>query len=106
MLLGPDKEAASLFVFLGYYPLVKPRLDAIRSRVLRLSAKLLLAILAVGADYSFLLFVLHLDAVTQELAETAPTVLWATCALGLALFLLYDLTLARLTRLYRRRRRA
>lgn len=106
MLLGPDKEAASLFVFLGYYPLVKPRLDAIRSRVLRLSAKLLLAILAVGADYSFLLFVLHLNAVTQELAETAPAVLWATCALGLALFLLYDLTLARLTRLYRRRRRA
>ena len=44
--------------------------------------------------------------VTQELAETAPAVLWATCALGLALFLLYDLTLARLTRLYRRRRRA
>ena len=61
-LLGPDKEASMLFVFLGY-------------------------------------------AVTQELAETAPAILWATCALGLALFLLYDLTLSRLTVLYRRRRR-
>ena len=103
-LLGPDKEAASLFVFLGYYPLVKPGFDAIRSRALRLPAKLLLAAFAVGADYLFLLFVLRLDAVTQELAETAPAVLWATCALGLALFLLYDLTLSRLTILYRRRR--
>lgn len=71
-LLGPDKEASMLFVFLGYYPLVKPKLDAIHSCALRLSIKLLLAVLAVGVDYLFLLFVLRLDAVTQELAETAP----------------------------------
>ena len=95
-----------LFVFLGYYPLVKPKLDAVPSRALRLGAKLLLAVFAVGADYLFLLFVLRLDAVTQELAETAPALLGATCALGLALFLLYDLTLSRLTTLYRRRRRS
>ena len=31
-LLGPDKESALLFVFLGYYPIVKPRFDAIRRR--------------------------------------------------------------------------
>lgn len=105
-LLGPDKEASMLFVFLGYYPLVKPKLDAVPSRALRLGAKLLLAVFAVGADYLFLLFVLRLDAVTQELAETAPALLGATCALGLALFLLYDLTLSRLTTLYRRRRRS
>ena len=104
-LLGPDKEASMLFVFLGYYPLVKPKLDAIHSRALRLSTKLLLAVFAVGVDYLFLLFVLRLDAVTQELAGTAPALLWATCALGLALFFLYDLTLSRLTVLYRRRRR-
>ena len=47
-LLGPDKEASMLFVFLGYYPLVKPKLDAVRSRALRLSIKLLLAVFAVG----------------------------------------------------------
>ena len=70
-----------------------------------MSTKLLLAVFAVGVDYLFLLFVLRLDAVTQELAGTAPALLWATCALGLALFFLYDLTLSRLTLLYRRRRR-
>lgn len=33
-LLGPDKEASMLFVFLGYYPLVKPKLDAHPQRAL------------------------------------------------------------------------
>ena len=104
-LLGPDKESALLFVFLGYYPIVKPRFDAIRRRPLRLAAKLLLAIAAVGAEYAFLLFVLRLEAVVTELSSTAPALLWATAALGLALFLLYDLCLDRLTVLYRRRRK-
>lgn len=27
LLLAPDKEAAAVFAFLGYYPIVKPRLD-------------------------------------------------------------------------------
>lgn len=27
VLLSPDKEAAAVFVFLGYYPIVKPKLD-------------------------------------------------------------------------------
>ena len=26
-LMAPDKEAAAVFAFLGYYPIVKPRLD-------------------------------------------------------------------------------
>ena len=91
-LLGPDKESALLFVFL-------------RRRPLRLAAKLLLAIAAVGAEYAFLLFVLRLEAVVTELSSTAPALLWATAALGLALFLLYDLCLDRLTALYRRRRK-
>lgn len=27
LLLGPDKEAAAVFLFIGYYPLVKPSMD-------------------------------------------------------------------------------
>ena len=34
VLLAPDKEAAAIFVFLGYYPLIKPILDRIRNGVL------------------------------------------------------------------------
>ena len=27
ILMGPDKEAAAVFLFLGFYPLIKPKLD-------------------------------------------------------------------------------
>ena len=30
LLLSADKEAAAVFAFLGYYPIVKPRLDKLR----------------------------------------------------------------------------
>ena len=46
LLLGPDKESALLFCFLGYYPLLQPSLDAIGSRALRFLTKLGLYVLA------------------------------------------------------------
>ena len=30
VLMAPDKEAAAVFVFLGFYPIVKPRFDRFR----------------------------------------------------------------------------
>ena len=87
LLLGPDKESALLFCFLGYYPLVQPSLDAIGSRALRFLTKLGLYVLAVGAMYALLVFVFRLDAVTAEL------------------LFLYDELLRRFARLYRRRKR-
>lgn len=30
LLLGPDKEAAAVFLFLGFYPLLKPKLETVR----------------------------------------------------------------------------
>lgn len=105
VLLGPDKEAAALFCFLGYYPLLKPRLDGIHSRGVRLAAKLGLAAAAISAMYAVLIYVIGLTAVVEEFANTAPWMLWVTVALGVAVFLMYDLLLARFTALYRRKRR-
>lgn len=105
LLLSPDKEAALLFAFLGYYPLLKPRFDALRPRALRVCAKLALCAAAVGAMYALILFVFRLEAVVREFAETAPALLWITGLLGVAVFLVYDLALERLTRLYQKRRR-
>ena len=91
--------------FLGYYPLVQPSLDAIGSRALRFLTKLGLYVLAVGAMYALLVFVFRLDAVTAELAATAPWLIAATFALGAVLLFLYDELLRRFARLYRRRKR-
>lgn len=105
LLLGPDKESALLFCFLGYYPLIQPRLDTIRLRAARLIAKLGLYCISVGVMYALILFVFRLDAVTAELAATAPWLIALTFALGAVLLLLYDELLRRFARLYRRRRR-
>lgn len=32
VLMGPDKEAAAVFVFLGYYPILKPKFDRLPLR--------------------------------------------------------------------------
>lgn len=104
-LLGPDKEAAALFCFLGYYPLLKPRLDGIRNPAARLAVKLGLAAVAIGTMYAVLLYVIGLTAVVEEFAHTAPWMLWVTAALGVAVFLVYDILLARFTAIYRRKRR-
>ena len=104
LLLSPDREAALLYAFLGYYPLLKPKLDALRPRALRAGVKLLLFCAAVGAMYALLLFVFRLEAAAREFAETSPVLLAATAALGGVVFLVYDLALARLTTVYRGRR--
>lgn len=105
LVLGSDKEAAALYAFLGYYPLVQPRLDAIRRPVLRWVAKLLLAVVAVGSMYALLIYVFCLAGVVEEFAATAPWLLWVTAALGLVVFVVYDVLLRRFALLWRRRRR-
>ena len=105
LLLGPDKEAPALYLFLGYYPLLQPKLDAIRRPALRWMAKLALAVVSVGTMYLVLLYVLGLTQVTEEFADTAPWLLWITAALGLVVFIVYDILLRRFAILWRRRRK-
>lgn len=102
LLLSPDKESASIFASLGFYPLVKPRFDQIRSGPRRGLCKLLFAALCGGADYALLIFVFRLEALTRELRETAPWLLVLTVLMGLILFLLYDAILTRLPRRFKR----
>ena len=104
LLLCADKEAALLFCFLGYYPLLKPKIDAISSKVLRLLLKVALCTVSMGLMYALIIFVFKLPAVVQEFSETAAWLLWVTAATGLALFFLYDIAIDRLSFLYRRRR--
>ncbi len=105
LLLGPDKETAALYLFLGYYPLLQPKIDAIRRPALRWLVKLALVAVSVGTMYLVLLYVLGLTQVTEEFADTAPWLLWITAALGLVVFIVYDILLRRFAILWRRRRK-
>ena len=94
LLLAPDKEAAAIFLALGYYPIVKPRLDK-KPKPRRIVWKLLLFNAAIIAVYGALLFVFRLDALREELFSMG---LWLTLALilgGNVIFWLDDMLLER-----------
>lgn len=69
------------------------------------AAAILGLLLGPDKESALLVFVFRLDAVTAELAATAPWLIAATFALGAVLLFLYDELLRRFARLYRRRKR-
>jgi len=104
LLLVPDREVALAFAaLLGYYPLVKPRLDRIRPAIVQLLAKLCLCNLAVLAIYGLLLALLTgappMEQGALAAAEAAMAV--TTLVLGNVAFVLYDKALLNLLRIYR-----
>lgn len=105
LLLGPDKEASSLYLFLGYYPLLKPRLDAIRPAVLGWVAKISLAAAAITVMYTLLLYVFALDGLAEEFATALRWVLITCIVLGAAVFVLFDMILNRIAAIYAKRRK-
>ena len=74
VLLCPDKETAFVFVFLGWFPLAKPRLDRL-PKVPGLLCKLLLFNLSVAGLYALLILVFHLEALVREARETGAVML-------------------------------
>lgn len=99
-LLSADKEAAAVFVFLGYYPIVKPRLDALPLSWLW---KLVLFNVSVGLMYFLLLRLFGMAQLREEFRETGAVMLAVLLAMGNVTFFLLDRLLER--NLLRRRKR-
>lgn len=102
-LLSADKEGAFFYVFLGYYPIIRLLFSRIANRPLRFAAKLLFFIAAVAVMYLFLLFVLRLDAVTEELGSVSALVNALYFAALIAILAAYDAVLGVVENLYMRR---
>ena len=100
LLMGPDKEAAAVFVFLGYYPILKPWLD---KRRLSLVWKLLLFNSAVLTMYWLLLNLFGMAQLAAEFSELGLVLGIVLLLMGNLTFFLLDIVLGRL--LYRKGRR-
>jgi hypothetical protein len=87
VLMAPDKEAAAVFVFLGYYPIIKPWLDR---RKLSVIWKLAVFNAAIFVMYSFLIHVLGLADLTEEFAEMGTVLAIITLVLGNATLFVLD----------------
>lgn len=87
LLLGPDKEAAAVFVFLGYYPIIKPKMDALPLRWLW---KLVYFNVVILFMYWLLLNVFGMVEVMEEFAELGVVMTILTLLLGNATFIMLD----------------
>ena len=92
LLLGPDKEAAAIFVCLGYYPILKPRLDKLR---LAIVAKLALFNAVILVMYWVLIRVLGMDQIASDYAELGTVMTVIMLILGNVTFWLLDKVLGK-----------
>ena len=90
LILCPDKEAALLFAFVGYYPVIKWRLDGMKHKWLRRGLKFLILNGAIAAMYLLIFFVLRLDQIMADYADMTRVMLVAFILLGNLTLALYD----------------
>lgn len=87
LLLAPDKEAAAVFAFIGYYPIVKPSLDRSRGKWLW---KALLFNVSILVMYWLLMNLFGFDQVAAEFEEMGIVMTLVMLLLGNVTFFLLD----------------
>ena len=100
LMLSPDKEAGSMYLFLGWYPIVKPSLDGIRPKGLGYALKLAIFTAAFALMYALLLYVFQLQQVIEDMQSVGKIANLALNGLLVVTMLVYDFLLGRLWVLY------
>lgn len=92
LLIGPDKEAASVFVFFGFYPIIKPKFEKSRLKWLW---KLLYFNIMILLMYSLLIHIFGMAELAEEWQELGFVMTAVMLVLGNVTFLLLDRVLSR-----------
>lgn len=103
VLLCAEKELAFFYVFIGYYPVIRPFFFKIKSRPIRIAAKLALFAAALVLLYALLCFVLKLDQIIDELKTASILFNVAMFAVLLLTLLVYDAALMAAEKIYVRK---
>lgn len=99
LLLAPDKEAIAVFIFLGYYPILRPWMN---QRKLSLIWKLFLFNCATILMYGLLLYFVGLAELVSEMQEFGKFGAFILLVLGNMVFFLLDLVLVRIDKRWSR----
>lgn len=92
LLMGPDKEAAAVFLFLGYYPILKPRMDRMKLQWLW---KGLLFNAAILVMYWLLIHLFGMAQIAGDFDALGSVMLIVMLAMGNLIFFLLDKVLSR-----------
>lgn len=96
VIMAPDKEAAAVFAFLGFYPIVKPKLERIQFGFLW---KLLLFNALILAMYGLLIHLFGMAQIAAEYRELGTVMTIVMLILGNLTFFLLDKVLTRLSKI-------
>ena len=96
LLLGPDKEAAAVFVFLGFYPIVKPWLDKGKMGPV---LKLVLFNFQILLMYQLLIHLFGMDALAAEYEAMGRLLTVLMLVLGNITFVMLDKVLSRFSKI-------
>lgn len=102
LLLAGDPESGLVYLFFGWYPILRPRIAGLPSRLLRLALRLAVCNTAIFLLYGLLLQFLGL---TDDVETAARPLRILLLLMGNGLFLLLDRALARLSYLWNHRLR-
>ena len=95
-LMAPDKEAAAVFVFLGYYPILKNRIEGKPGAFVW---KILLFNSAILIMYGLLIRVFGMAKIAAEYQELGMVMTFLMLIIGNVTFFLLDRALTRLSRI-------
>ena len=87
LMLGPDKEAAAVFLFIGYYPILKPRMDKLPLKWLW---KGLLFNASILVMYWLLIHLFGMAQVAEEFSELGMVMTVVMLVMGNVIFFLLD----------------
>ena len=98
----PDKQAAMIFVFLGYYPVLKDYLDHhMKSRAVQWIIKFAVFNLSILAAYGLMIYVFQMPDVMTEMGTLGQFTGLVTLLAGNIVFIVFELALTRIFYFYR-----
>ena len=102
LFICPDKEAAMLFVgFFGFYPILKGKLERMRSRLMEYFTKLSVFNIAMVANYLVIIYLFGIQDILEEVGPLGKYSLLVLLALGNVVFFVYDIALSKIIMAYR-----
>ena len=99
LLLGPDKEAVAVFIFLGYYPILKPWMDKLPVKWLW---KAILFNVSVLMMYWLLIQLMGMAQLAEEFSEMGMAMTVVMLVFGNVIFFLLDKVLDKYGKMGRR----
>ena len=102
LFICPDKEAAMLFVgFFGFYPILKGKLERMRSRLMEYFTKFSVFNIAMVANYLVIIYLFGIQDILEEVGPLGKYSLLVLLALGNVVFFVYDIALSKIIMAYR-----